>query len=275
MAKQGGGHEGYLADLMDDLTKKSKEHRGEEISYQFYLAPDGKYGGLDANGRWDGMIAEVINGQADMAVAPLTVNKAREEAIYFSHPFMSVVIVPLIKKPAPGAHMPFNNFGDFIGKLQSGQHSVGYIAHGSTELFMQNHKMSEVRAMYNISKSATTESPYVESNDAGVTKVRSSGGRFVFFGEHPAFLQQAATQPCDVTIDWKGTLGVRFYSFVFPKTTPGRELMEKFNKLIVAAQEDGTLAMLEDKWWFKRSQCLREKLCVCDQDDEQLTVQQT
>jgi ABC-type amino acid transport substrate-binding protein len=274
-SKTGGGQEGYLVDLMRVLAEKAtSEFSGEEIRHRFHLVSDGKYGMPDANGRWDGMIGEVINGQADVAVAAITVNKARREVVYFSHPFMSVVIVPLVKKPAPGAHMPFNNFGDFVGKLQSGRYVVGYIQHGSTESYLQHHHMPEIQNIYNISKAAHTESPYVESYEAGVARVRNSDGRFFFFGEHPTFLQFAAAQPCDVMIDWKGSVGVRFYAFAFPKTEAGRELMEKFNRLIVAAQEDGTAAMLEHKWWFKRSQCPREKLCICDEADD-LTVQQS
>ena len=49
--------------------------------------------------KWTGIVGELADGSADMAVADLTVTEAREEAIDFSIPFMSGGITILSKKP--------------------------------------------------------------------------------------------------------------------------------------------------------------------------------
>ncbi len=48
-----------------------------------------KYGSLDSSGRWMGMIGEVKEGRADLALADMTMTAMREEAIDFSMPYMN------------------------------------------------------------------------------------------------------------------------------------------------------------------------------------------
>ena len=45
------------------------------------------------------MIGELIRGEADLAVADLTITSKREEAVDFTHPFMNTGISILFKKP--------------------------------------------------------------------------------------------------------------------------------------------------------------------------------
>jgi hypothetical protein len=61
-------------------------------------------------------------------------------------------------------------------------------------------------------------------------------------------------------------IGERFYGFIFPKTATGRQWMERFDKLIIAAQEDGTVANLFEKWWFRRATCQWPKMCRCQDE---------
>lgn len=49
-------YEGYMADLTRELAKRLN------IRYTLKLVEDGKYGTYNANGSWDGMIGEVIDG---------------------------------------------------------------------------------------------------------------------------------------------------------------------------------------------------------------------
>jgi len=47
---------------------------------------------------WTGLIAELVNEQADMIVAPLTINPERAQVIEFSKPFKYQGITILIKR---------------------------------------------------------------------------------------------------------------------------------------------------------------------------------
>ena len=86
--------EGFVVDLAQEL--------GRELNFLFeiHIVKDGQYGSSNAKtGEWNGMIGEVIRGEADIAVADLAVNSERERVVDFTYPFMSTGISILYKKP--------------------------------------------------------------------------------------------------------------------------------------------------------------------------------
>ncbi|XP_029475872.1 LOW QUALITY PROTEIN: glutamate receptor ionotropic, kainate 3 [Rhinatrema bivittatum] len=85
--------EGYCIDLLKELE------RILGFTYEIRLVEDGKYGSQDEKGQWNGMVRELIDHKADLAVAPLTITHVREKAIDFSKPFMTLGISILYRKP--------------------------------------------------------------------------------------------------------------------------------------------------------------------------------
>lgn len=51
---------------------------------------------------WNGMMGELLSGQADMIVAPLTINNERAQYIEFSKPFKYQGLTILVKKVGGG-----------------------------------------------------------------------------------------------------------------------------------------------------------------------------
>ena len=51
---------------------------------------------------WNGMMGELLSGQADMIVAPLTINNERAQYIEFSKPFKYQGLTILVKKVRRG-----------------------------------------------------------------------------------------------------------------------------------------------------------------------------
>ena len=87
-------YEGYVMDLAQELANELKFKFEVHISYKNY------YGKKDeVTGEWDGMMGEVIRGDADVAIADLAVNSERERDVDFTLPFMSTGISILYKKP--------------------------------------------------------------------------------------------------------------------------------------------------------------------------------
>ncbi|XP_013931844.1 PREDICTED: glutamate receptor ionotropic, kainate 3-like [Thamnophis sirtalis] len=84
--------EGYCVDLLSEVS------RILGFSYEIRLVEDGKYGAQDEKGQWNGMIKELIDHKADLAVAPLTITHVREKVIDFSKPFMTLGISILYRK---------------------------------------------------------------------------------------------------------------------------------------------------------------------------------
>ncbi|KAJ3589895.1 hypothetical protein NHX12_010736 [Muraenolepis orangiensis] len=85
--------EGYCLDLLKELSNILG------FTYQVKLVSDGKYGAQSDKGEWSGMVRELIDHIADLAVAPLTITYVREKVIDFSKPFMTLGISILYRKP--------------------------------------------------------------------------------------------------------------------------------------------------------------------------------
>lgn len=77
--------EGYSVDLIYEIS----QYLG--FNYTFRLVPDGRYGSLDRKSKeWDGMIRELLDQRADLAIADLTITYDREQAVDFTMPFMNL-----------------------------------------------------------------------------------------------------------------------------------------------------------------------------------------
>ncbi|CAD7092223.1 unnamed protein product [Hermetia illucens] len=86
--------EGYAIDLIHEIS------RILGFSYTFRLVPDGRYGSYNKQiGEWDGMVRELLEQRADLAIADLTITFDREQVVDFTMPFMNLGITVLYRKP--------------------------------------------------------------------------------------------------------------------------------------------------------------------------------
>nr|XP_040054191.1 LOW QUALITY PROTEIN: glutamate receptor ionotropic, NMDA 3A [Gasterosteus aculeatus aculeatus] len=81
---------GYCIDLLEKL--------GEDMGFTFdlYIVGDGKYGGFK-NGRWTGLVGDLLSGAAHLAVASFSINSARSQVIDFTSPFFSTSLGILVR----------------------------------------------------------------------------------------------------------------------------------------------------------------------------------
>ncbi|KAK7085043.1 hypothetical protein SK128_002474 [Halocaridina rubra] len=85
---------GYCIELINEIKEIIK------FEYEIYEAPDGKFGTMDEDHQWNGMIKELIEKRADIALAPLSVMAERENVVDFTVPYYDLVgITILMKKP--------------------------------------------------------------------------------------------------------------------------------------------------------------------------------
>eukprot|EP00057_Strongylocentrotus_purpuratus_P014630 XP_011669104.1 PREDICTED: glutamate receptor ionotropic, kainate 2 isoform X2 [Strongylocentrotus purpuratus] len=87
--------EGFCIDLLHQLSLKLG------FDYRIKLVEDGNYGGQKEDGSFDGMVAELMERKADLAVAPLTISYVREQVIDFSKPFMYLGVCILYRVSEP------------------------------------------------------------------------------------------------------------------------------------------------------------------------------
>ncbi|CAF0986150.1 unnamed protein product, partial [Brachionus calyciflorus] len=92
-----GKLQGFCIDILDEIANKMN------FRYEIYKAADNQYGN-EENGTWNGMIKELMDKKADLAISAFTINYKRQQMVDFTKPFLSLGIsilykVPTSKKP--------------------------------------------------------------------------------------------------------------------------------------------------------------------------------
>ncbi|XP_034781958.1 glutamate receptor ionotropic, NMDA 2A [Acipenser ruthenus] len=82
---------GFCIDILKKIAKAVK------FTYDLYLVMNGKHG-KKINHVWNGMVGEVVNKRAVMAVGSLTINEERSEVIDFSVPFVETGISVMVPR---------------------------------------------------------------------------------------------------------------------------------------------------------------------------------
>ncbi|XP_034552013.1 probable glutamate receptor isoform X2 [Notolabrus celidotus] len=111
---KGPGLEGYCIDMISELSKKMG------FKYKVHLVKDSRYGAMDSNGNWNGMIGEVIRGEADLAVAPLTLTAIREQFVDMTTPFMQTGIGFILRKDVASQGSGFSLLSPFSTDMWAG-----------------------------------------------------------------------------------------------------------------------------------------------------------
>uniref|UniRef100_A0A8C9TDR2 Glutamate receptor n=1 Tax=Scleropages formosus TaxID=113540 RepID=A0A8C9TDR2_SCLFO len=86
-------YKGFSIDVLDALAKILG------FKYEIYQVADSKYGTQLPNGSWNGMIGELINKRADLAVSAITITPERENVVDFSKRYMDYSVGILLRKP--------------------------------------------------------------------------------------------------------------------------------------------------------------------------------
>ncbi|XP_076444672.1 glutamate receptor ionotropic, NMDA 1-like isoform X2 [Babylonia areolata] len=88
---------GYCMDMLQKIAEKRK------FNFTIHLSQDGLFGSFEKRNnsdskQWNGMMGELIDGKADLIVAPLTINPERAQFIDFTKPFKYQGLNILVKK---------------------------------------------------------------------------------------------------------------------------------------------------------------------------------
>ncbi|XP_067663930.1 glutamate receptor ionotropic, kainate 2-like isoform X2 [Haliotis asinina] len=87
-----GEFEGHLIDILKEISNLL------QFEYNVSLVPDGKFGSKKSYG-WTGMVRQLIENEADVALAPFQITPSRSVVVDFTKPFMTKGTTVVIKKP--------------------------------------------------------------------------------------------------------------------------------------------------------------------------------
>ncbi|XP_068188830.1 glutamate receptor ionotropic, kainate 2 isoform X3 [Antennarius striatus] len=254
--------EGYCIDLLRELANILG------FTYEVRLVEDGKYGAQDENtDQWNGMVKELMDHRADLAVAPLAITYVREKVIDFSKPFMTLgsELMPkaLSTRIVGGIWWFFTliiissytaNLAAFltVERMESPIDSAddlakqtrieyGVVEDGSTMTFFKKTKISTYDKMWEF-MSSRRHSVMVKNIEEGIHRVLTSDYAFLMESTTIEFVTQ---RNCNLT-QVGGLIDSKAYGVGTPIGSPYRD---RITIAILQLQEEGKLHMMKEKWW--------------------------
>uniref|UniRef100_A0A669AXE5 Glutamate receptor n=1 Tax=Oreochromis niloticus TaxID=8128 RepID=A0A669AXE5_ORENI len=85
-------YQGFSIDVLDALAN----YLG--FKYEIYVAPDHKYGSLQPDGQWNGLMGELVFKRADVGLSALTITPERESVVDFTTRYMDYSVGVLLRK---------------------------------------------------------------------------------------------------------------------------------------------------------------------------------
>jgi hypothetical protein len=141
---------GIGASVMHDLSKKFN------FTYEFILPKRGTYGVMDENGTWDGMMGQVLSGEADITLV-MSATKERMEVLKFFKIVATSTQAIFTKKPDQYSRFSFIQMLDltvwiygcafmlasmvcvgiigYLGSRDSDRGSLGHLGYGVFTIF--------------------------------------------------------------------------------------------------------------------------------------------
>eukprot|EP00058_Branchiostoma_floridae_P024160 XP_002609650.1 hypothetical protein BRAFLDRAFT_83648 [Branchiostoma floridae] len=83
---------GFCVDMINELSRMLK------FDYDLYEVPDRTYGAMTDDGEWSGMVGQLVNDKADIALAAFTITSERERYVDFTERYMDYGIGFLMKR---------------------------------------------------------------------------------------------------------------------------------------------------------------------------------
>ncbi|XP_037043818.1 glutamate receptor ionotropic, kainate 2 isoform X3 [Bradysia coprophila] len=267
-------YEGFCVDLLKGIANQIG------FQYSIKLVPDHMYGVYDPNTKtWNGIVRELMERRADLAVASMTINYARESVIDFTKPFMNLGIGILFKATSTrivggiwwfftliiissytanlAAFLtvermitPIENAADLADQTEI---TYGTLEGGSTMTFFRDSKISIYQKMWRFMDSKRS-SVFVKTYEEGINRVLE--GNYAFLMES-TMLDYAVQRNCNLT-QIGGLLDSKGYGIATPK---GSSWRDEISLAILELQEKGVIQILYDKWWKNTGD-------VCNRDDK-------
>ncbi|KAM9394287.1 glutamate receptor ionotropic, delta-2 [Pholidichthys leucotaenia] len=85
-------YQGFSIDVLDALSN----YLG--FKYEIYVAQDHKYGSLQSDGQWNGLMGELVYKRADVGLSALTITPERESVVDFTTRYMDYSVGVLLRK---------------------------------------------------------------------------------------------------------------------------------------------------------------------------------
>ncbi|XP_060535299.1 glutamate receptor 1-like [Cylas formicarius] len=145
---------------------------------------------------------------------------------------------------------PINSPEDLASQTEV---EYGTLYQGATWDFFRRSQITLYSKMWEFMNSR--KHVFVKTYDEGIKRVRQSKGKYALLIESPKNDYINEREPCD-TMKVGRNLDAKGFGVATPLGSPLRDAV---NLAVLSLIEDGELTKLKNKWWYDRTECLRDK----------------
>ena len=180
---------------------------------------------------WDTMIQAIHDGQFDVGMDGITINDERKKQVDFSDPYMVSQQFMLVRK-GEGRFTDEKTFAANPKLLIGAQAGTTNFYVAVYNVLDGNEKNPRIKLFETFG--ASVQALLAGDVDMVLMDAASSKG---YIGANPDKLKNVG-----------GPLGTEYFGFIFK---PGSDLVKPFNAAIAAMKADGTIAKLDNKWFWE------------------------
>ena len=222
-----------------NLTNAILLELSQYLGLDYELIHETAYGFKNREGQWNGMIGQLVNGTADLAIADLTITAHRSEVVDFSHPFLMQSLGILMNRKDIG------NMKTIKDLIANPNLKLGVVNHGSTHALLMDSNAVLLRQLY---EKIDRDDSLVRSTAAGVDRALDGGFGLI---TSTAYIQEIVARHCNLTL----------YQELLPAQASGLGIAMQadsiyrrlINRGILMMQESGKMQQLMEAAF--RSQC--------------------
>nr|CAH7759920.1 unnamed protein product [Callosobruchus chinensis] len=145
---------------------------------------------------------------------------------------------------------PINSAEDLASQTEV---EYGTLYHGATWDFFRRSQLTLYSKMWEFMSSR--KHVFVKTYNEGIKRVRQSKGKYALLIESPKNDYINEREPCD-TMKVGRNLDSKGFGIASPLGSP---LRDAINLAVLSLTEDGELTKLKNKWWYDRTECVRDK----------------
>ncbi|CAH1772269.1 unnamed protein product [Owenia fusiformis] len=261
-------YEGFIVDLINAIGRIT------QTRFVIREAEDRRHGARDDEGRWSGMIGEVLGdsgviqevlrGKADMAAGPLLITKYRKMDVDFSMPFMRFGY-SIVFKDSP----QFKNIISLEGLLNMTKAGVtddvnntirdivfNYLHHdtivgGLMEHMYKNEKQNVLKQLWAyMSREQVLKPSKILVDDINVALKRIRDDGVIMIMETPSAEYITESLPCDLRSIRITDVGTNWTEYAYGfATEPSSPLQMDLNQALSMLEFSGELQLLRERWW--------------------------
>lgn len=242
-----GKERGFLVDLFKELLDRVNHSGTQSVTYETYWVSSEN--STNESEIWTAVREDLLNGEADIILAPLADTSGWNGLVQLSQPYMLAPFLPLVVSTSQTRSK--KEYESTLDLTRQGKLRPVYVTGSAIDALIQRENRTPGKILREMEKGSLVK---VTSYEEAVSRMRTLPEDYVVFGEELRLRHVLAESTnCDLSFDWKSIFGIGAYVLPISLYVKDQALLCSINNNLLAMRQDGTIERLVETWWSAAS----------------------